>query len=104
MWLSITKLGYLAVLFSFILPNGNEHFSFLFIETAKHKIGKKNELLNPIIDIQNPLRINRKLNGGIAKDISMKRVFSRGGSEMNTSINQKDKKIIHLFIHRKKLS
>ena len=82
-----------GLLFSFILPNGNEHFSFLFIETAKCKIGKKNELLNPIIDIQNPLRINRKLNGGIAKDISMKRVFLRGGSEMNTSINQKDKKI-----------
>ena len=82
-----------GLLFSFILPNGNEHFSFLFIETAKHKIGKKNELLNPIIDIQNPLRISRKLNGGIAKDISMKRVFSRGGNEMNTSINQKDKKI-----------
>lgn len=82
-----------GIFFSFILPNGDEHFSFLFIETAKRKIGKKNELLNPIIDIQNPLRINRKLNGGIAKDISMKRVFSRGGSEMNVSVNQKDKKI-----------
>jgi hypothetical protein len=82
-----------GIFFSFILPNGDEHFSFLFIETAKYKIGKKNELLNPIIDIQNFLRLDRKLNGGIAKDISMKRVFSRGGNEMTTSINQKDKKI-----------
>ncbi len=82
-----------GILFSFILPNGNEHFSFLFIKIAKHTMGKKIKILNPILDFLLPLRLNRKLEGGVAKDISMKRIFSRGGSEMNVSINQKDKKI-----------
>ena len=82
-----------GLLFSFILPNGDEHFSFLFMKNAKHTIGKKIKILNPIVDFLMPLRLNRKLDGGIAKDISMKRVFSRGGNEMNTSINQKNKKI-----------
>lgn len=91
--LKSTKNLFNGLLFSFILPNGDEHFSFLFIKSAKHTIGKKIKILNPIVDFLMPLRLNRKLDGGIAKDISMKRVFSRGGSEMNTSINQKDKKI-----------
>ena len=82
-----------GILFSFILPNGDEHFSFLFMKIAKHTMGKKIKILNPIVDFLMPIRLNRKLEGGVAKDISMKRVFSRGGNEMNTSINQKDKKI-----------
>ena len=39
-----------GILFSFILPNGNEHFSFLFIKIAKHTMGKKIKILNPILD------------------------------------------------------
>ena len=56
-------------------------------------MGKKIKILNPIVDFLMPIRLNRKLEGGVAKDISMKRIFSRGGSEMNVSVNQKDKKI-----------
>lgn len=82
-----------GILFSFILANGKEHFSFLYIQTAKHQIGKKIKQLNPIIDILNPLRVGRKLDGGIAKDISVQRVFLRGGNEMNIDVNQKQKKI-----------
>ncbi|UYF44476.1 ThiF family adenylyltransferase [Aliarcobacter cryaerophilus] len=82
-----------GILFSFILPNGDEHFSFLFMKIAKHTMGKKIKILNPIVDFLMPIRLNRKLEGGVAKDISMKRIFSRGGSEMNVSVNQKDKKI-----------
>ncbi|MDD2639490.1 MAG: ThiF family adenylyltransferase [Arcobacteraceae bacterium] len=82
-----------GILFSFLLPNGKEHFSFFYIEAAKRQIGKKIQILNPIVDFLTPLRFSRKIEGGTAKDIGLKRVFSRGGSEMNISINQKDKKI-----------
>lgn len=82
-----------GILFSFILPNGDEHFSFLFMKIAKHTMGKKIKILNPIVDFLMPLRLNRKLEGGVAKDISMKRIFSRGGTEMNVSVSQKNKKI-----------
>lgn len=82
-----------GILFSFLLPNGKEHFSFFYIETAKRQIGKKIQILNPIVDFLTPLRFSRKIEGGTAKDIGLKRVFSRGGGEMNVSINQKDKKI-----------
>jgi len=82
-----------GILFSFNLPNGDTHFSFLYVEISKYKTGKQIKLLNPITDILNPLMLNRKINGGTAKDISKQRVFSRGGNEMNISINQKNKKI-----------
>ena len=39
-----------GILFSFILPNGDEHFSFLFMKIAKHTMGKKIKILNPIVD------------------------------------------------------
>ena len=82
-----------GILFSFLLPSGKEHFSFFYIETSSYQIGKKRQILNPIVDFLTPLRLSRKIKGGIAKDIELKRVFSRGGGEMNLSINQKDKKI-----------
>ncbi|MCG3651386.1 ThiF family adenylyltransferase [Aliarcobacter butzleri] len=82
-----------GILFSLILPNGDEHFSFLFMKIAKHTMGKKIKILNPIVDFLMPLRLNRKLEGGVAKDIDMKRIFSRGGTEMNVSVSQKNKKI-----------
>lgn len=82
-----------GILFSFLLPNGEKHYSFLFIEQSKMQIGRKIKVINPIIDILNPLGKNRKLGGGTAKDISDSRIYSRGGNDMNKAINRKSKKI-----------
>lgn len=82
-----------GILFSFILPNGNEHFSFLYITPTMKKEGKKVKLINPLVDLLSPLRLNRKLEGGSAKDISSKRIYTRGGNEINEAVNHKNKKI-----------
>ena len=76
-----------VILFSFMIPSTNEkHFAALHVNA-------NNKKLNPISIILNKFNSNVKLIGGIAKDISNTRIYSRGGRSMNVEISKKKKKI-----------
>lgn len=82
-----------SILFSFNLPSGNLHFASLYIKPTQIKINKKVEIINPIADMINMLKYNTPLLGGLAKDTSSNRVYTRGGNSMNEVVNNKAKKI-----------
>ena len=83
-----------SILFSFNLPSGDLHFASLYIKPTQIKIHKKVEIINPIIDMMSMFKYNTPLLGGLAKDTSPTRVYTRGGNNMNKVINNKAKKII----------
>lgn len=84
---------YQAILFSFKLPSNEEHFAFVFIEPPKVKAGRGVKNINPISNMLSSINANIELKGGIAKDISSKRIYTRGGNNMNHSVNSENKKI-----------
>lgn len=81
-----------VILFSFKHPLTNERITAALYCTLTPFEMKNNITL--VSKLLTRINSQEKLNGLVAKDISTTRVFTRGGSNFNMRVNEKEKKIV----------